>query len=438
MGVPTICILGYLAVWLGSFSEPLRPLLPAGMAAVFLSLWCLWRGERADKLTLRLVIGVALVLRVLFLPVPPSLSTDVYRYLWDGVLALNGINPFLYKPVDPALAEFQHLDLVGQFNSPEYYSVYPPVMQITFLLGGWGYETLGFSWGYVLLKLALGGCELGALWVLAKMLPVRYLILYAWNPLVVVEAWGQPHGEAIAIGAIAGCLWFATRRPVVAVFLLTVATWAKLWPVLLFPFLFRHLGWHWRYFLVAGSVTALLWVPYASLETFANFRESLKLYTHKLEWNAAIYELLYLVRWAITKMLWGLGWLSLEAGHGKLTATILRWVLFAGVAAVFWWGRRWSLTRQFAVVSVLFIITLSIIHPWYLLPVYLLLPMFQRIEWSWVVLGITSAGTYLAYTHASWLHEVFMILGWSIGLTVVILEWRKWKQPPFSSPLSGA
>ena len=39
-----------------------------------------------------------MILRLVFLPVMPSLTTDYYRYVWDGRVQLAGINPYRYRP----------------------------------------------------------------------------------------------------------------------------------------------------------------------------------------------------------------------------------------------------------------------------------------------------------------------------------------------------
>jgi len=423
--------IAYLCLLLGSWSEALRPLLLAGATLGMAVLVWAWK---TDRFSLRWILVAGILLRLAFMPLPPSLSTDAYRYFWDGWLGLNGINPFQFAPSDPALAEFQELEVYGQFNSPDYYSVYPPVMQLFFLFAAWVGQ-LGFFWGYLALKLALGCCELGALWVLAKWLPPRQVLLYAWNPLVIVETWGQPHGEAIVLGALAGCLWFLRARPMLSVACLTIATWAKLWPVLLFPFLFHKLRWHWRHFLVAGGVTLLLWLPYASAATFRNLGESLRLYTHLLEWNGGLYEALKLIRWSITNLLWALG-MPEEMGHGRITAPFLRICLFLSVLLVFWRGRNWPLVRPFALISVFAVLSLSTVHPWYLLPICWLLPFFSRVEWSWLLLSLCSLGTYLAYTMGAAAYWPFVILGWGGWIAVLFWQWRRDQSPPFSDPLT--
>ncbi|MEJ2086758.1 MAG: hypothetical protein P8Y44_14000, partial [Acidobacteriota bacterium] len=61
------------------------------------------RLRRAEPLTIGSILWVGLLLRLLVLPIEPSLSNDVYRYLWDGNVVAQGFNPYLLPPEDPAL-----------------------------------------------------------------------------------------------------------------------------------------------------------------------------------------------------------------------------------------------------------------------------------------------------------------------------------------------
>ena len=45
-----------------------------------------------------LLAGIGIVFRCLFIPAIPSLSQDFFRFLWDGRLVLQGVNPYLFTP----------------------------------------------------------------------------------------------------------------------------------------------------------------------------------------------------------------------------------------------------------------------------------------------------------------------------------------------------
>ncbi|HEX9017253.1 MAG TPA: hypothetical protein VF960_14780, partial [Chloroflexota bacterium] len=51
-----------------------------------------------------LALAWAVVLRVGLLATTPSLSDDVYRYVWDGKVIAAGIDPYAYPPAAPELS----------------------------------------------------------------------------------------------------------------------------------------------------------------------------------------------------------------------------------------------------------------------------------------------------------------------------------------------
>ena len=100
-----------------------RSTWPLLVAAAFLSsggLLLLWR---RGSLSMSEVLWGALFLRLAFFPLLPDLTDDPFRYIWDGWLQLEGINPYRFVPSDPALETVQSADLYEKLNSQEYYSI---------------------------------------------------------------------------------------------------------------------------------------------------------------------------------------------------------------------------------------------------------------------------------------------------------------------------
>jgi hypothetical protein len=77
--------------------------------------------------------GVAIVARLLLLDSTPSLSDDIYRYLWDGRVQEAGLNPYGQAPAAEGLSPM-HDDDWAKINHPELVTVYPPVAQWFFHL----------------------------------------------------------------------------------------------------------------------------------------------------------------------------------------------------------------------------------------------------------------------------------------------------------------
>ena len=92
----------------------------AALASTFV-LVAIWRWAAPSKWV---IVIVAILLRIGFSYIPPVLSDDAYRYIWDGVLTAQGENPFQLKPSDPELEELQNDPIYPLLNSADYYSVY--------------------------------------------------------------------------------------------------------------------------------------------------------------------------------------------------------------------------------------------------------------------------------------------------------------------------
>lgn len=159
--------------------------------------------------TTALVWAFGILFRLVFLPLAPELSDDVYRYLWDGHLQLQGVNPYAHAPADPALEDLRTA-WHDRINHPEVPTIYPPVAQLAFLaialIGG----------GVLQAKLLWITLDLLTAWILVRVARATgrdaplTLILYLWCPLLVVETAWSAHLEPL--GLLAMVLVLALRR----------------------------------------------------------------------------------------------------------------------------------------------------------------------------------------------------------------------------------
>ncbi len=240
--------------------------LGAGLAFAIVSVVLIWRppGGRA---ALAFIIGTGLAMRAIPFITPPLLSTDVYRYVWDGRVQAAGINPYRYVPADPALESLRDPGhgphaIYPNINRADYApTIYPPVAQAIFAIasfvapGMWGMKAvmLGFD------LLAMG---LTLLTLQACALPLSRIVLYAWNPLVLLEFAGGAHVDALAAGFSAMAILAAIRaRPGWAGAALAGAVLCKLLPAAIGPALWRPRTW--RMPVVAGAAIILAYAAYA-------------------------------------------------------------------------------------------------------------------------------------------------------------------------------
>src|SRR5712692_1851457 len=97
--------------------------------AVWLILRC-----RFGRAALGLIFAIAVIARAIALPAPPTLSTDIARYVWDGRVQAAGINPYRYVPADERLAALRDDAIYPNINRADYApTVYPPAAEMIFL-----------------------------------------------------------------------------------------------------------------------------------------------------------------------------------------------------------------------------------------------------------------------------------------------------------------
>jgi len=360
--------------------------------AAFLALLHLWRRHGAWLERPVILLVGALLLRILFLLPIQDLSDDIFRYVWDGWLGIHGVPPYRYTPDDPALAPFQGDLLFRSMNSPGWHSVYPPLSQLVFLWGGWVHEVLGWPASGRAIRVGFTLLEFAGVLAIWKALGASGprlrapLVLYAWNPLVLVAVAGSGHSEGGLVLGVGLLAWgLAIRRGWLAWMGLALAVLSKGIPVLLAPLLWRSLGARTDArerdrvlaMLPAGLLALLLSLPFLRISDLGLVWGSTQLYVSLFEFNAGLYALLREGGWRILGM-------ETRAWLGPA----LRWT---AVGAAFWIGLRRSAgsVERFAAGSVLilsiYLVTATTVHPWYLLWVlpFLALTPTGRGPWMW-------------------------------------------------------
>ena len=213
---------------------------------------CLTRTSARAAAVLLLLGALALRLAAITAVVP--LSDDLYRYAWDGRVQAAGISPYRYPPTAPELAdlrtEWLFPDEEGcaeprrgpgctRINRENVRTIYPPVAQAWFLLG----HSLGVSelrdLGWELLALVADLATAGLLWrlLVARNRDPRWVAVYAWSPVAVLEAVQNGHVDGLATLFVVLAVALAGRRPAWSGAALGVAAMIKLYPALLLPVL---------------------------------------------------------------------------------------------------------------------------------------------------------------------------------------------------------
>ena len=185
----------------------------------------------SPRRTVIFILGLAAIMRAMLLFAPPH-STDIYRYVWDGRVQADGINPYLYIPEDPALAHLRDDgDIYPHINRRSYApTIYPPAAQIVFAAVAHIAQTVTMMKAAML---AFEALAIGAILALlkARAMPLAFVALYAWHPLALWEVAGSGHVDIVGVALLLVSLLLAERgNRIAAGFALGAAFLAKYLP----------------------------------------------------------------------------------------------------------------------------------------------------------------------------------------------------------------
>jgi alpha-1,6-mannosyltransferase len=235
--------------------------IPAGLLAIVATRLA----ERAppDR-ALWLIFAIAILLRAYVLLFDPLLSSDIYRYVWDGKVQAGGINPYRYIPAHEALAFLRDGTIFPNINRADSaVTIYPPVAQSFFLI----VTRIGES--VTVMRLALLGCE-GVTVTLVMLLlrrmnrPVTRVIAYLWHPLPLWEIANSGHVDALMVALMLLGLWMAlTGHALRGAFLIVLSALVKPYAAVALAGIWRP--WDLKMPLVVIAAVALCYLPYLSV-----------------------------------------------------------------------------------------------------------------------------------------------------------------------------
>lgn len=393
-----------------------------------------WIVRSATSTEGRLWITGALLARIALLAAVPNLSEDVYRYIWDGRVWQSGGNAFALVPADAMQLNIPGLNetLFNQLNSPEYFSVYPPVSQFLF----WLITCLSpdsVMGSIIVLRLLVIAVEAGTIVLLIRLLngsgrPATSALWYALNPLVILELSGNVHLEAFMIFFLLLAIYLLSKGRAAWSSMAWVASIGiKLMPILLLPTWISLVG-RWRsirlYALVAAGL-CLLCIPVFGSD--GGIAKGVGLFIQKFEFNSSIY---YLVR--------EFGWW--KYGYNTIAETGWKLTLVAGLLILFYsflpYAREGNLIERLAGrgMNVLFIFFLfaTTVHPWYsttLVALCTLTVLRYPVVWSAVIFL-----TYTGYSTAGYVEQPALIfLEYGVVMGYVLFE-SVWQSDSFAPP----
>ncbi len=235
------------------------------LVAGFLAMAATPFAERAPQShALWLIFGVAIGLRIMLLFTEPLLSSDIYRYVWDGKVQAAGINPYRYVPANDALAHLRDAVIYPNINRADYaVTIYPPVAQMFF------FAVTRLSESVLAMKSAFLASEaviVAMTVILLRRLgrPVTRIVAYAWHPLPIWEIANSGHIDALMVMFMMAGIWLSiSGRNVGGAVSITLAALAKPFAIVTLPVCWKP--WDWKVPLVVAAVVALCYVPYLSV-----------------------------------------------------------------------------------------------------------------------------------------------------------------------------
>ncbi len=395
--VPGLVLTG-LAVYLlslGGLTTVIpRFLLVFGLmfAAYIVAVVVIFLKNPAGKWLVGYVFLIAVVCRVILLGAAPTLSTDIYRYLWEGRVIAAGQNPF---GLAPSSSELEHLrdENYAQINHPHLETIYPPFAQAVFFVGA--YLRANVTTQKILFTLF----DIATLGVLMLLLAERgrnplFSVVYAWSPLVLIEFAHSGHLDSAGIFflLLSVYLWHSRKR-LSSVLALTFSFLSKYLSILLLPFyLFKR-----RAALGVGLfvvVTAIAYLPF--VDASGGLISSLRVYGDNWKFNPAVYS-------ALGAVFGDAGW--------------IRYGLYAVVAlfSIIQGYRQNDLLRcSFLIVGCALLLTPTL-YPWYLCWIIPFLCFYP--SRAWLYLSGAIAASY-------WVWVVYNTTGrWEPGAITIMIEY---------------
>ncbi len=347
------------ALWLGSLGD-LR--LQASLSVAILLGWGLGIFFLKPSFSRPLwLVGAALLVRLPLLWAAPSLSDDLYRYLWEGQVWRHAISPFVYAPDAPELA-FLRDAIWEKVNHREVSSIYPPLAQLSFYVAS---PTGIFGW-----KVGMGLADVGTAWLLFRRRPEAGS-LWALLPLPVLEAAGSGHLEGLGVMLMVAGLTLG--RGFWGAGLIWAAAMVKLLPALLLP----RVAPRWSWPLLLGGTVAALWMMGLDPTLLRGFE------TYRQHWsfNGSLYPLLrfFVEEEAVVRLV--------LQGAGMVV-----------VAGILWRSRDPGRIALWGCGA--FVLLSPTVHPWYVLWA-LAAGLWCAVE-AWLLLAVLVPLAYLVWGPTGW------------------------------------
>jgi alpha-1,6-mannosyltransferase len=406
---------------------------------LWLSLFgCFYLIIKSKSLTFFNLIGISILFRLIFIFATPNLSQDFYRFIWDGRMILEGLNPYLSIPqsfiqqgLQPIAETTELYKGMGEMNG-SHYTNYPPLNQLCFLIAAL-FSSKSIFGSIIVLRLLIILADIGILYFGKKLLeklqlPVKNIFWYALNPFIIIEMTGNLHFEPVMLFfLICGIYKLYEQKWILAAVLIACSVSVKLIPLLFLPLFYQ---WFMRqnvsinkekksksytkkwiptfegmirlisFYTIVLATTIILFLPFYTSELIENYTNSVGLWFGNFEFNASFYylfrEIGYLFR----------GWNEI-AIIGKITP------IFTVIFLIILTFLKKNSTMIQLITALLFglcfyYLMATTVHPWYL-ATPIILSVFTKYKFP-VVWSLVVILSYQAYSNSPWEENLWLVL----------------------------
>ena len=425
------------------------------------------------KSNIRFLTYLTFGFRALFILAIPNLSQDFYRFIWDGRMILEGINPYLFT-VESFISQGEFpvteaLELragMGDLNA-SHFTNYPPINQLCFTVAALfsGKSILG---SVVVMRLLIIAADFGTLHFGEKLLeklklPVHNIFWYILNPFIIIELTGNLHFEGVMVFFLVWSLYLIyVGKWQFAAIVLALSISVKLIPLIFLPLFFQ---WFTKrdiistepskpklsedkvikhhnqeldnkspkwipafagmtkligFYSIVGITTLLLFAPFYSSEFINNYSQTVALWFQNFEFNGSIY---YIAR--------EIGYLFRGYNEIAIIGTVMPILVILFTLIITFLRKNKTpiqlITAMLLVLS-FYYFTTTTVHPWYVATL-LILSVFTKyrfpLVWSFVIIL-----SYLAYINLNkadksenlWIIALEYIVVYSVFIWEVLIK----------------
>jgi alpha-1,6-mannosyltransferase len=415
---------------------------------------------KSSILSIKQLTYIAFSYRALFILAIPNLSQDFYRFIWDGCLILEGINPYQYTPdaimswSTTPIPEATALHNGMGYLSAMHFSNYPPLNQFLFYLAAL-VSSKSILGSVVVLRLFIIAADFGTMHYGKKLLEKlnlnpKAIFWYILNPFIIIELTGNLHFEGVMVFFLISSLYcLVTHKWILSAILIGASISIKLIPLLFLPLYF---WWFLKtkknpncevstsldqtsklsqlkirssksvllknftklagFYCMALLVVVVSFLPFLSQELINNYAKTIGLWFGNFEFNASIFNILKYIGYKIN-----------SSNNIKLISKGITVLVILVVLVLSFFRKNHqpkTLITSFLFALSVHVFTATTIHPWYLTTL-LILSVFTNYKYI-VVWSFTIFLSYYTYTQPDF-KESYVLLGLQYLPVYLILFW---------------